>query len=42
MAELVVAKQRNGPIGMVPLLFLGQFTRFENRAEHLEEAPFEG
>lgn len=28
--ELIIAKQRNGPIGMVPLTFLGQYTRFEN------------
>jgi replicative DNA helicase len=41
LAELIVAKQRNGPIGTVPLRFLGQYTRFENRAEDLEEAPFE-
>ena len=35
-AELIVAKQRNGPIGTVRLTFLGEFTRFENYA-----APFE-
>jgi replicative DNA helicase len=39
MADLVIAKQRNGPIGTVPLRFLGQFTRFENRAEDLEDIP---
>jgi len=39
LADLIVAKQRNGPIGTVPLRFLGQFTRFENRAEDLPEAP---
>jgi len=37
LADLIVAKQRNGPIGTVPLRFLGQFTRFENRAEDLPE-----
>ena len=37
LADLIVAKQRNGPIGNVPLRFLGQFTRFENRAEDLPE-----
>lgn len=30
MAELIVAKQRNGPTGMVKLAFLKEFTRFEN------------
>src|SRR6266478_660985 len=35
LADLIIAKQRNGPIGTVPLRFLGQFTRFENRAEDL-------
>lgn len=29
-AEIIIAKQRNGPIGMVRLAFRGQFTRFEN------------
>jgi replicative DNA helicase len=29
-AEIIVAKQRNGPIGMVRLTFLGQYTRFES------------
>jgi replicative DNA helicase len=32
-AVLIIAKQRNGPIGDVPLTFLKQFTRFEDRAE---------
>ena len=31
-AEIIIGKQRNGPIGMVPLTFRGQFTRFENFA----------
>ncbi len=30
MAELIIGKQRNGPIGTVRLTFLGQYTRFEN------------
>ena len=30
MAEVIIGKQRNGPIGTVHLTFLGQFTRFEN------------
>ena len=29
-AELIVAKQRNGPVGPIHLTFLRQFTRFEN------------
>ena len=31
-AELIIAKQRNGPTGVVPLTFLNQYTRFENPA----------
>ncbi len=30
LAELIVAKQRNGPTGTVKLAFLREFTRFEN------------
>ena len=30
-AELIIAKQRNGPTGEVPLTFLSEFTRFETR-----------
>ena len=35
-AELIIAKQRNGPTGEVPLTFLKQYTRFESRAETRE------
>jgi replicative DNA helicase len=31
-AELIIAKQRNGPTGDVSLTFLKQYTRFESRA----------
>jgi len=31
-AEIIIGKQRNGPIGVVKLAFIGQFTRFENLA----------
>lgn len=30
IAEVIIGKQRNGPIGTVRLTFLGQYTRFEN------------
>ena len=29
-AEIIISKQRNGPIGTTRLTFLGQYTRFEN------------
>jgi replicative DNA helicase len=32
VTELIVAKQRNGPTGIVPLTFLPQYTRFESAA----------
>lgn len=35
-AKIIVAKQRNGPIGDVPLLFLSSITRFENKASEDE------
>jgi replicative DNA helicase len=33
VAEIIVGKQRNGPIGTRKLTFLGQYTRFENYAD---------
>ena len=32
VAEIIIAKQRNGPVGMVPLTFLKPLTRFDNLA----------
>ncbi len=32
MAEIILAKQRNGPTGKLNLTFLGKYTRFENYA----------
>src|SRR6266480_755809 len=36
-AELIIAKQRNGPVGEIPLTFLKEFTRFEPRARNVSE-----
>lgn len=33
-AEIIIAKQRNGPIGTLRLTFLGQYTRFEDFAHN--------
>ena len=32
VAEIIIGKQRNGPIGMIKLTFIGQYTRFESKA----------
>ena len=32
IAEIIIGKQRNGPIGKVELVFLKSLTRFENKA----------
>src|SRR5213594_2340245 len=36
-AEFIIAKQRNGPVGEIPLTFLKEFTRFETRARNVSE-----
>lgn len=40
-AEIIIAKQRNGPIGMCRLTFLGQYTRFENYTPDVYTQGFE-
>jgi len=35
-AELILAKQRNGPTGKIELTWLGHLTAFENRAQDIE------
>jgi len=32
-AEIIIGKQRNGPIGTLNLTFIGEYTRFENYAD---------
>jgi replicative DNA helicase len=39
-ADLIISKQRNGPIGDIPLTFLSEFTRFEDRARNVSEPEF--
>jgi replicative DNA helicase len=43
LAELLLAKQRNGPTGRVKLAFLNRYTKFENLAADTgdDDAPFE-
>ncbi len=39
-AEILIRKQRNGPIGSVMLTFLGRFTRFENYSSEVYAGEF--
>jgi replicative DNA helicase len=42
IAELILAKQRNGPTGRLKLAYLNKFTKFENLAADTgDDAPFE-
>jgi replicative DNA helicase len=41
ITELIIGKQRNGPVGTVKVVFLPQYARFENVAElHRQPQPF--
>jgi replicative DNA helicase len=43
IADIIIAKQRNGPTGEVQMTFLGQYTKFENYApESYGEGVFRG
>ncbi len=35
--ELIVAKQRNGPVGTIQIAFIPRYTKFENLADDMEE-----
>ena len=37
-AEIIIGKQRNGPIGMVRQTFLGKYTRFENYISNIYDS----
>ena len=42
IAEIILAKQRNGPTGRVKLTFLDAYTRFENLAPEEMVDTFHG
>ena len=39
-AEVLIRKQRNGPIGTVELTFLGKYTRFESYSPEVYSGEF--
>ncbi len=41
IAEIIIAKQRNGPTGSINLAFIKDITRFENLAKYAEEPILE-
>jgi replicative DNA helicase len=41
IAEVIIGKQRNGPTGTIKVVFLPQYARFENAADHHRQpSPF--
>ncbi len=42
IAELIIGKQRQGPIGTVRMTFLGEYTRFENHIDDVYGGPIPG
>ncbi|MDO9591810.1 MAG: replicative DNA helicase, partial [Erysipelotrichaceae bacterium] len=40
IADLIIAKQRNGEIGDVELVWLGQFAKFADKARYVDESVF--
>lgn len=40
-AEIIIGKQRNGPIGDIPMSFINKYTRFEDRSDDYR-GDFEG
>ena len=41
IAEVIIGKQRNGPIGTIKVVFLPEYARFENAADlHRQPQPF--
>ncbi len=40
-SEIIIGKQRNGPIGTIKLTFMGEYTKFVDYAAMPENVPFE-
>ncbi len=39
-AEIIIAKQRNGPTGTIKAAFIEQYARFDNLARYTEDIPY--